>query len=227
MGLKKILSIAELQASRWPKILEETFGENLVSAFVHGDCMMEGFNAITTPWTMSFVLKSNTAADLLPLQKLIKEAQLEGIQFCYFFTPKEILSSADVFALEYLHISMKHEVICGKDSFYGFIPGKNDLRLECERELRGLLIRLKHHMIYSTKLKENPFAQVEQELLPILYGVYFLKNGTYPENHQEVFSLYPELHVNSVKAENLEELYTKYIETLNKIVNDVDTMEVA
>ena len=48
--MNKLLNIKELQESKWPSLLQEAFGENLVSAFLHGDCLMEGFDALKSPW---------------------------------------------------------------------------------------------------------------------------------------------------------------------------------
>ena len=112
--MRKILSVAEFQNSEWSKLFEEAFGDNLVSAFVHGDCLMEGFSALESPWTVSFILKSNSVEDMLPLQKLTAKAKHENIVFNHVFSRFEIKSSQDVFPLEFLHIKSKNVTICGE-----------------------------------------------------------------------------------------------------------------
>ena len=100
--MAKILSIKELQDSMWPEWLQETFGENLISAFLHGDCLMEGFNPFKEPWQISFLLKENTPNELIPLQDLLRQAEKFKIQFSYFFTSQFFESAKDTFPLEFL-----------------------------------------------------------------------------------------------------------------------------
>lgn len=118
--MRKILSVAEFQNSEWPKLFQEALGDNLVSAFIHGDCLMEGFSALESPWTVSFILKSNSAQDLLPLQKLTAKAKHENIVFNHIFSRFEIKSSQDVFPLEFLHIKSKNVTLCGETPLADF-----------------------------------------------------------------------------------------------------------
>lgn len=190
----KLLNIQEIQASKWPKILQETFGENLISAFLHGNCLMEGFDALHFPWTISFILKNNSTEEIAAIQKLTKQAQKENIQFTYFFSPLEIVKTLDTFPLEFLHLANKNIPLCGIQPLAGFSPQKESLGKQCERELRGVVIQLRQKFANTpkknlTKLYESSL----KEILPILYGVYYLKTGIYPQRHQDVLDLFPNL----------------------------------
>ena len=227
--MKKNLSILELQKSIWPEQLKTALGNNLISAFIHGDCLMEGFNAMENPWTISFILQDNSSKNLEVLQKLLPMAKKENIQFLYFFTVKEIQSSEDVYPLEFLHIANRNHAIAGQPPLPGYTPDKENLRLECERELRGSLIHLRQAFIYL-KEERNPlgfFERANKIMLPVMYGVYFLLHGTYPECHQQVFDKFPALQPpSSSRDEKLFlERVNNYINTVTEIVNLVDTME--
>ena len=228
--MKRILSVAELQNSEWPKIFEETLGDNLVSAFVHGDCLMEGFYALEAPWTISFILKSNSVEDLLPLQKLTQRAKRDNIQFNHMFSRFEIKSSQDVFPLEFLHIKSKNVTLCGEMPLADFSPNLAELRVECERELRGLLVHLRRAFLYI-KEDRHPhgiYLRSLPTLLPLLYGVYFLVTGNYPENHEQVYTMFPDVRIpdaSRYKSDFLNDV-NKYIEAVTTIVNQVDAMKV-
>lgn len=211
----KLLNIQELQKSKWPELLHSTFGENLVSAFLHGNCLMEGFSALDSPWTVSFILKDNSPAVLAKAHELTKQAKRENIQFGYFFTPTELLKSLDTFPLEYLHIANRSAALCGIQPLAGFVPERAKLRLQCERELRGILVHLREGFVNTKagKALDKMMNEAIKDILPVLYGVYFLETGTYPESHQQVFERHPEL-----KNENL-------ITAIEGIVNKVDSME--
>ncbi len=228
--MKKNLSIVELQNSAWPDLLKNALGDNLISAFAHGDCLVEGFNAMETPWTISFILRENSTEKLNALQQLLPKAKKENLEFRYFFTLKEIQSSEDVFPLEFLHIANRNQVIAGQQPLPGYDPNMECLRLECERELRGLLIHLRQAFIYL-KEDRNPlgfFVRASSTMLPIMYGVYYLRHRIYPENHQQIFDKFPALKtpISSRNEKLFLESVNNYIKTVTDIVNIVDTMEV-
>ena len=228
--MRKILSVAEFQNSEWPKLFEEAFGDNLVSAFIHGDCLMEGFSALEFPWTVSFILKSNSVEDMLPLQKLTAKAKRENIVFNHVFSRFEIKSSQDVFPLEFLHIKSKNVTICGETPLADFSPNLAELRIECERELRGLLVHLRRAFLYI-KEDRHPhgiYVRSQPTLLPLLYGVYYLATGNYPENHEQVYEMFPGVRIPNMtdnKKVILENI-NKHIEAVTAIVNQVDAMKV-
>lgn len=227
--MKKILSILELKNSKWPTKLQETLKGNLISAFVHGDALVEGFNALENPWTISFILRDNSTENLTPLLGLLKEAKKENIQFKYFFTLKEIQTSEDVFPLEFLHIANRNEEISGSKPLPNYEPNLECLRLECERELRGILIHLRKSFMMLSQEKHplTFFTKANGAMLPILYGVYYLVYKEYPKNHQTIFSEFPELTPPQTKDKTLIYNYiNNYINAVTKIVNQVDTMDV-
>lgn len=228
--MKKNLSIVELQKSKWPEKLQQALGDNLISAFIHGDGLMEGFNALESPWSISFILRDNTSASLDPLQQLLKDARKENIEFRFFFTLKEIQTSEDVFPLEFLHIANRNAPLAGAIPLPHYEPNLECLRLECERELRGLLIHLREAYLYLQQ-ERNPlgfFVRANATLLPLMYGVYYLKHNCYPESHQQIYNEYPSLKMpSSSRNEKLFlENVNNYIATVTEIVNLVDTMDV-
>lgn len=228
--MKKNLSVIELQNSDWPRLLQETLGDNLISAFAHGDCLMEGFNSMESPWTISFILRDNSSEKIAPLQNLLKKAKKENIEFRYYFTLKEIQSSEDVFPLEFLHIAHRNAVIAGAAPLPNYEPNMECLRLECERELRGLLVHLRRAFTYL-KEDRNPlgfFVRASSTMLPAMYGVYYLNHREYPENHQQIFNDYPALQtpISSKNEKLFLDSVNSYISTVTEIVNLVDTMEV-
>ncbi len=228
--MKKILSVAEFQNSEWPKRFQEALGDNLVSAFIHGNCLMEGFSSLESTWTVSFILKSNSIEDLLPLQKLTAKAKRDNIEFNHIFSRFEIKSSQDVFPLEFLHIKSRNVTICGEPPLADFYPNLAELRMECERELRGLLVHLRQFFLYLKEYR-NPheiYVRSTITLLPLLYGVYYILTGNYPENHEQVYEMFPGVRIPNMTDDKKLILanINKHIEAVTAIVNQVDAMKV-
>jgi hypothetical protein len=58
-------------------------------------------------------------------------------------TPPDLTRSLDVFPLEMLDIQARHRVLAGEDLFTGLVVAPDAVRLECEREAKGKLVRLR------------------------------------------------------------------------------------
>lgn len=187
-NMKKLLSVREVENSQWPKIFEDTFGDNLISAFVSGKCLMEGFDALAKPWTVNFILKDISPEEVAKIHVHDKRARRDNIEFGHFYSPAEIVRTLDTNALEYLHIANRNAPLCGIKPLDGFEPRKDALKSECEHKLRNILEQLQKGPAKKVSQKET-----FEEILFILYGMSFIQTGTYPETHQQVLDLFPSL----------------------------------
>lgn len=64
-------------------------------------------------------------------------------------TPAHIASSTDVFPLELLEIQRLHVCVLGADHFASLTVNAADVRLQCERELKGALVQLRQGLLAS------------------------------------------------------------------------------
>lgn len=228
--MAKILSIHELRETMWPEWLQDAFGENLVSAFLHGDCLMEGFNPFKEHWLMSFTLHDDSPGAISQIQGLLRQAEKDKLDFGYFFTQNFYDTAADTFPLELLHISQRNVPIIGESPLSGFVPDRRALRLQCERELRGALIRLTSIFAYRTRKRTSLdfFLEAEKMLLPTLYGIRFLETNEYPSTKDSVYRAYPFLKLDPPGStdEVVSARAGDYIVELKQILAHVDKMEV-
>ena len=58
-------------------------------------------------------------------------------------TPHYLACSRDVFPVEFLDFQLVHETILGEDPFVSLQVDKAHVRLQCERELKATLVRLR------------------------------------------------------------------------------------
>ena len=198
--MKKLLNIQEIERSPWPSRFKEAFGENLVSAFLYGDCLEEGFSALESPWTVAFILKNVANEDLQKLADWGGKARREGLEFSYVFSSAEILSNLEAFPLEFLEMSRRNKVLCGIAPLEGFTPKREALAAQCLREWKAFLFHKRVAGIQSSDLRE---------LSPLLSGIYYLKCGNYPEKWQQVVDAIPELSATEKLLDNLESLITR------------------
>ena len=237
--MKTLTTLEQLQALWSPK-LQATLGDNLLCAFAHGDCLMPGFDPRTAPWQISFWLRSNQPEHLAPLKPLVEDPAKSGVRFGFFLTPELFQNSQDVFPLEYTHMAHRHGVIHGAFPLETFRPSLTALRLELEREWRGLLIHMRREFLYAlaTPKRFEPFFTLSlQSAMPLLYGSAYLFTQKYPATHgQALESLEPKApgiqktFSEPILASQLTEntaisLANNYILALQTLVQSIDQLE--
>ena len=93
-------------------------------------------------------------------------------------TPKYIADSLDTFPLELIEIHQNHITVFGKDHFEDLSFDDGHVRLQCERELKVLLIGLRQGLLAAAG-REKVLAELEvnmaENLLRTLRGMLWLK----------------------------------------------------
>ena len=164
--------------------LKEKLGENLLCAVKFGTegeqnnflCVMEKIDFAT-----------------LEQLKEVVQAQKEKI-VPLFFTKRELQNAADVFPLEFLDIRYPHELLYGKDMINDVRIEKKHVRRELESELRSKLIHLRENYVWIKRDKDlkSLLVSAVPSLIPLFYGLLYLKAKTPPSRLDDLFSLISE-----------------------------------
>jgi hypothetical protein len=96
-------------------------------------------------------------------------------------TAAYIEASCDTFPLELLEIKQLHAVVHGEDHFGQLGFERNDVRLQCERELKSELIQLRQGLLAAAgkhKLLHELCLASAERTVRILRGVLLLSDGT-------------------------------------------------
>jgi predicted nucleotidyltransferase len=123
-------------------------GNDLVALIVYGSKAAGDFfkdSDFNTLIVMETIDTKLLAAISKPVEKWVKKGQPIPL----IFTRKSILSSQDVFPIEFLDIIDNHILLSGTDIFSGMIIDRKNLRLEIEREFKSKLIRLNQAYIMA------------------------------------------------------------------------------
>jgi hypothetical protein len=106
-------------------------------------------------------------------------------------TESYIEQSLDVFGVEFLDFQLTHKTILGDDPFKALAFDKKDVRLQCERELKAILIRLRQGYIASAankKLVRDVLISTAKGLTPFLRAILWLKDIERPAEVEPTFS---------------------------------------
>ncbi|HEU5180095.1 MAG TPA: hypothetical protein VFW45_04850 [Candidatus Polarisedimenticolia bacterium] len=214
-------------------------GAKLLSVVLYGSAARGDYQEKTSDWNFILVLRDLNPDTLESLAPLIRPWVAKGRTWPRLFTPELIAHSADVYPIEMLDLQVARVVLAGRDSFAGLSISRENLRLQCERELRTKLMRLREAYI---ECHDRP-AELQQLLttsyttfVALFRGCLSLMHEMIPRQNQEViahFCQHAELDVKPFEAVDrlkrgeapagpLKELFAGYYVQLTRAVEAID-----
>jgi hypothetical protein len=100
-------------------------------------------------------------------------------------------SSLDTFPLEFYNIKSAYQVVCGQDVLKDLAIRKEDLRLQCERELKAKLLLLRESFLEAedkSYLLRELVGQSLSAFVSIFKALLYLKGEEVPEKNEAVLS---------------------------------------
>jgi predicted nucleotidyltransferase len=191
------------------------------------------------------VLQKMDLAFLDILAPLGKEYGKKGIAAPLIMDPVYIRNSVDVFPLEFLNFKLLHYPLYGEDLFAGLEINKQELRYQCERELKGKLIWL--HRIYVSamgdrKILAGDIVRHFDGYLPLFRGILHLLGqepasglkealaqmrsltGMEIEVFQEIYDIKKNLAPPS--PEEITQLFEKFYRATERLTEVVDGLQI-
>ena len=118
-------------------------GPRLKSVVLYGSAARGDFVRKTSDLNLIIVVESLDPATLEGLAPLLKRFLRRGHPVPRLFSPALIAASADTFPIEFLEIRSSRAVLYGEDPFAGVAIRRDCLRLQCEREIKEKMMRLR------------------------------------------------------------------------------------
>jgi hypothetical protein len=130
--------------------LKEAAGKNLESVILYGSAARGDFHPGTSDLNVLCTLVSIDVNELQRLAPVVTWWTREVKEPApLFFLTEELASSTDVFAIESLDAKRSHRVLFGKDVVADLEIPMNLHRVEVERDLRELLLKLRQHILHA------------------------------------------------------------------------------
>jgi len=165
-------------------------GDNLKSITVVGSSLTDDFKPGRSDINTVLVLGEQGLDSLRILAAMTKAISRKNLAAPLLMTEAYIERSRDVFGIEFLDFQLTHETILGDDPFAELSIAKADVRLQCERELKATLIRLRQGYIASAannRLVRDILASAAGLLLPLLRAILWLQDSDRPKQAEPVF----------------------------------------
>jgi hypothetical protein len=171
--------------------LKEKLGNNLQSITIVASSLTDDFVPGRSDINTVVVLEKQTFDSLKTIASMAKAMSKKKISAPLLMTPEHIERSRDVFGIELLNFQLTHQTILGEDPFAELAFAKTDVRLQCERELKAMLIRLRQGYIAAAankKLVRDILTSAAGSLIPLLQAMLWLKDIERPSCTEPVFA---------------------------------------
>ena len=176
---------------------------------------------------------------------LIRKWRKRRVNIPLFLTEEYIASSLDSFPVEFLNLRDSHVLVFGRDVLEELPFDKKNIRLQCERELKGKLLLLREAFLDSEG-KARGLGQVSSTSLTAFLSLFrallFLRDREIPRHNDELISTTAKeigfdenpfmevLRVREGKAkprrEQMEGIVEKYLQAIRELWKNVDQLEI-
>lgn len=125
------------------KDIKDMCKENLISIYLYGSAAGKGYIPERSNLNTLILLKDIEIETLKGIARIYKKRVKDRIVAPLVLSPGYISSSTDVFPIEFLDLKEKSILMAGDDVLRGIDIDLSQLREECEREIKGQLVRFR------------------------------------------------------------------------------------
>lgn len=225
--------------------LKNTFSERLVSVILYGSAASQDYIENVSNVNLIVIVNDLNAQDLKLVNPAIESWMKTKNPVPIFMGRDEWFNSCDVYAVECSDIKDRHKILYGEDVVSSINVNKCNLRLQCESEIKNILIKLRQSYIINarnTKAIEELIKSASKSIFAIFRAVLRLNNINVPAKNSEVidslskfvefdseifkFILLQKELKNGFPKDQIENIIQKMIDSLNTILNYVDKLEI-
>lgn len=123
--------------------LAQAFGSALRSVVLYGSAGHPDFRPERSDINLAAVADPISFAHLQRIAQWYARWRGERVAAPLLLAPADLTRSLDVFPLEMLDIQARHRTLAGEELFRNLSIARDAVRLECEREAKGKLVRLR------------------------------------------------------------------------------------
>lgn len=217
--------------------------ENIASINLYGSAVGTDFSPKTSDINLLVVFKKLDFQDLKNSLKLISQGISKKIAAPLFLTREHIRTSQDVFPIEFLEMKENHLCLYGEDLLSSLDIKTEHLRLFCEEQIKGKLIRLRQAYLEIGLKKKGLEALMKESLfslLPVFRNLLRLKGIELPLGKEGIlkklaqeFGLEAEVLIAILKdkrdderiaGKEIEAYFEKYFNQIKNLARIVDQL---
>lgn len=223
---------------------KEAYGNDLVSIILYGSGAGTDYQPGTSNLNFLIILSEDAIDHLDKALGTVTRWKKRNVAVPLVMTDSYIRSSLDSYPLEFLNMKSRYECVYGKDVLKDLSFPKDDLRLQCEREIKGKLLLLREEFLMTegkTDLIKDLIARSITAFISIFRGLLYLRDLESPETAHSVvertanafsFHEHPFLQCLKIKENSgsfspseTEAVFKTYLHEVRKLWHIADTLE--
>jgi hypothetical protein len=230
----------------FPEVIDDykaLFGEDLISIILYGSAVGKDYQPGKSDINFMIVLSDEGIDQIDRAFKINEKWSKRKVSVPLFLSRQYIETSMDVFPIEYLNFKRKYILVYGDDILKQLSFDPKDIRLQCEREIKGKLLLLREAFLESSgksrKLK-MVISQSIKSFLAIFDALLFLKEKEIPEDNRKIirstceefkldedlFQKLIDIKEQKLKPDEMElkEIYKNYMKEIRKLSKIIDEL---
>jgi len=223
--------------------LLELHQENIISIFVCGHLATGDYVHKHSNINLFVILEHLALKDLKKSLTLVSKGINKKITAPLFLTRKHIETSTDVFPIEFLEMKENHLLLYGEDLLSGLEINPANIRLFCEEQIKGKLIRIRQAYLEIGLKRKGIEALLKESLsslTPVLRNLIRLKGKTPPSAREQIYIqlanefdldkdvflsiLHDTKNDEKIGSEDIEVFLEKYLAQIQKLAILVDQL---
>lgn len=151
--------------------MKACWGADLAAVVLYGSAARDDYVPGRSDLNFLVLVRDLDPVRLLGLGKLAKAWRKRKIAMPVFMRPEMVATALDSYPLEFLTMKAAYRLLHGEDPLASLTFSPEDVRLQCERDLRGKLLHLRAGAIASEG-KRDRRADLIRASLPALTAIF-------------------------------------------------------
>lgn len=164
-------------------------GNGLVSVFLYGSATGSNYVPKVSDINSGFIFDNLDFSIFKKSLKIVSAGIFKKIVAPLFMTKEYIESSLDVFPIEFLDMKENNVLLYGEDILSGLDIKGEHIRLFCEQQIKGKLIRIRQAYLEVGLKKKGMEALLKESLnsfIPVFRNLLRLKGSAPSVNKEEI-----------------------------------------
>lgn len=214
------------------------FGDNLRSVIMYGSALSHEFTPGKSDVNILVVLTDSGTGVLKRSFNVCNRWLKRGVTIPFFMTPHYIRASLDSFPVEFVNMQCNYKVLFGDDIFKNLPITRENIRLQCERDLKGIAIHLKTEFIRSAGRKNeltNVLDASIRRLIPLMRAILILNDRKIPNAKSEIISsiedifgigssVLSDVYLKKTNSGEFEKCFDEFVKTVDMMVQYIDEL---
>ncbi len=151
--------------------MESCWGGDLVSVVLYGSAARDDFIPGRSDLNFLVLVRDLRPEHLMTLQSVVKRWRKQKVALPIFMRPEMVATALDSYPIEFLTMKSAYRVLMGEDPLRDLTFRREDVRLQCERDLRGKLLHLRAGAVDSEG-KRDRIAGLIRASLPAMTAIF-------------------------------------------------------